>query len=86
MLASQQIFSETIRPIEYMFHLNTSYGAGKRKFVQMVQVTWPRWQPCPYMVKKLFKIVFSVTRRSITLVPGTYMYIRNVRPTKFVQS
>ena len=26
-------------------------GIGERKFVQMVQVTWPRWPPCPYMVK-----------------------------------
>ena len=25
----------------------------ERKFVQMVQVTWPRWPPCPYMVKTL---------------------------------
>ena len=24
---------------------------GEWKFVQMVLVTWPRWQPCPYMVK-----------------------------------
>ena len=38
-----------------MFHLNTSYGAGKRKFVQMVQVKWPRWQPCPFMVKTFLK-------------------------------
>ena len=26
---------------------------GERKFVQMVLVTWPRWPPCPYMVKAL---------------------------------
>ena len=25
----------------------------ERKFVQMVLVTWPRWPPCPYMVKTL---------------------------------
>ena len=28
-------------------------GMGERKFAQMVLVTWPRWPPCPYMVKKL---------------------------------
>ena len=26
-------------------------GKGERKFIQMVQVTWPSWPPCPYMVK-----------------------------------
>ena len=26
---------------------------GERKFVQTVQVTWPRWPPCLYMVKTL---------------------------------
>ena len=26
------------------------HGMGERKFVQLVQVTWPRWPPCPYMV------------------------------------
>ena len=29
------------------------HGMGQRKFVQMVQVTWPGWPPCPYMVKTL---------------------------------
>ena len=29
------------------------HGMGERKFVQMVQVTWPRWPLCPYMVKIL---------------------------------
>ena len=37
-----------------MWRLN---GMGEQKFVQIVQVTWPRWLPCPYMVKK-WKIVF----------------------------
>ena len=26
---------------------------GERKFVKMVLVTWPRWPPCPYMVKTI---------------------------------
>ena len=31
------------------------HGMGERTFVQLVQVTWPRWPPCPYMVKALKK-------------------------------
>ena len=26
---------------------------GERKFVQLVLVSWPRWPPCPYMIKAL---------------------------------
>ena len=26
-------------------------GMGEWQLVQTVQVTWPRWSPCPYMVK-----------------------------------
>ena len=37
------------------------YGIGERKFAQMVLVTWPRWPPCPYMIKTL-KIFFSGTK------------------------
>ena len=36
--------------ISYSLH-----GVGKRKFVQMIIVTWPRWPPGPYMVKTLKK-------------------------------
>ena len=28
-------------------------GMGEQTFVQMVQVTWPMWPPCPYMLKTL---------------------------------
>ena len=31
------------------------HGMGERKFVQLVQITWPRWPPCPYMLKKFKK-------------------------------
>ena len=40
-----------------------SYGASmgrRKKSGQTAQVTWPRWPPCPYMVKTL-KIFFSGT-------------------------
>ena len=30
-------------------------GMGEQKFVCGVWVTWPRWPPCPYMVKTLQK-------------------------------
>ena len=42
---------------------------GERTFVQMVLVTWPRWPPCPYMVKTL-KSFFSGTKRPMTLKLG----------------
>ena len=31
------------------------HGSGERKFVRGSWVTWPRWPPCPYMVKALQK-------------------------------
>ena len=46
---------------------------GERKFVQTVQVTWPRWLPRPYMVKTLknhllwnLKLVCSIGCSSTT--------------------
>ena len=45
------IFSlETAKPIEAKFHLYPQWD-GEYKFVQMVQVTWPIWPPCLYMIK-----------------------------------
>ena len=41
-------------------------GEGERKFVQMVQVTWPRWPPCPYMVKT-FKNLLLQNQKSYDL-------------------
>ena len=29
------------------------FRIGERKFAQLVQVTWPRWLPCPFMGKTL---------------------------------
>ena len=42
------------------------HGMGEWKFVQMVQVTWPRWSPCPFMAKR-WKFFFSVTNGPMTL-------------------
>ena len=39
------------------------HAIGERTFVQTVQVTWPRWPPCPY-------IFFSGTKRPMTLKVG----------------
>ena len=41
---------ETPMPIEARFHVEP-YGMGEWKWVQLVYVTWPRWPPCPYVVK-----------------------------------
>ena len=43
---------ETARPIEAKFHVDHPWD-GERKFVQTVQVTWPSWPLCRYMVKTL---------------------------------
>ena len=46
---SLNIFSsETTGPIKVKFHMEPPW-----EFVQTVQITWPRWPPCPLMVKTL---------------------------------
>ena len=59
---------ETTWPIEpnFMWRL---HGMGKQKFVQMVQVSWPIWPPCAYMVKTV-KIFFPGTKRPMILKLG----------------
>ena len=50
---SLNIFSsETTGPIKVNF-IWSFYGMGEGKFAQMFLVTWPRWPPCPFMVKTL---------------------------------
>ena len=49
---------QTSSPLKPLGQLNSNFiwrllRVGERKFVQMVLVTWPRWLPCPYMVKTL---------------------------------
>ena len=49
---------QTFSPLKRLGRLKPNFirslfGIGEREFVQMVQVTWPRWPPCPYMVKTL---------------------------------
>ena len=33
------------------FMWNITVGWGNESFFQMAEVIWPRWMPCPYMVK-----------------------------------
>ena len=47
---------------------------GEQKFVQTVLVTWPRWPPCPYMVKTLQ--IVSGTKRQMTLKLGMQHQVR----------
>ena len=47
-------------PLEPLGRLRSNFmwsvhGMGERKFAYGVQVTWPGWPPCPYMVKTLQK-------------------------------
>ena len=49
---------QTSSPLKPLGQLNSNFiwrllRMGERKFVQMFLVTWPRWPPCPYMVKTL---------------------------------
>ena len=46
--------SETTGPIEAKFHMQLPWD-GRTKVCSMVLVPWPRWPPCPYMVKTLKK-------------------------------
>ena len=47
---------QTSSPLKPLGRLKPNFiwslpGTGERKFVQMVLVIWPRWSPCPHMVK-----------------------------------
>ena len=53
---SNFFFLETAWPIEAKFHVKPPCDGG-RKFVQLVQVTWSRWPPCPCLVKTLKNLV-----------------------------
>ena len=47
----------------------SSHGMGEQKFVQTAQATWPRFPPCPYMIKT-FKLFYSGTEMLMTLKLG----------------
>ena len=49
---------QTSSPLKPLGQLNSNFiwrllRMGEQKFVQMFLVMWPRWPPCPYMVKTL---------------------------------
>ena len=43
--------SEAAGPVKVKFHMELLWEGGTK--VQTVLVTWPRWPPCPYMIKTL---------------------------------
>ena len=49
-------------------------GMGEQKVVQMVQVTWPRWPPYPYMVKTI-KNIFPGIERPMTMTLGIQHWV-----------
>ena len=59
---------ETAKPFEAKFHVEPPWEEELR-FVQMVQVTWPIWLPCLYMVKPL-KNLLLWNKKPITLTVG----------------
>ena len=57
-LSSIRQHFQTSSPLKPLGQLNSNFiwrllRMREWKFVQMVPVTWPRWPPCPYMVKAL---------------------------------
>ena len=54
---SNVFFSETACPIKAKFYVEPPLVGGTKVFVRSIWVTWPRWLPCPYMVKTLQKIL-----------------------------
>ena len=55
---SLNISSETLGQSKSNF-IWSYYGMGEQKFVHMFLVTWPRWLPCPYMVKNLKNLLWN---------------------------
>ena len=40
---------ETFWPVSFKLHIQPPSKEGKNVYIFFVQVTWPRWPPCPYM-------------------------------------
>ena len=58
---------ETVRPIESKFYMEPPWIEGMKVNTNGC-VTWPRWLPCPYMVKPLK--ILSGPKRLMTLKLG----------------
>ena len=77
-ISSSQKLLDRWKP-NFMWLLN---GMRERKFVQMIQVIWPRWSPCPYMVKTRQKSSPKPADR----LPSNLVYtISDSDPSNFVQ-
>ena len=63
------ISSETAGPIKAKFHMEPPWDWGMKVCSGGSGVTWPRWPPCPYMVK--------------TLLLWNLCSIEDLGPTKF---
>ena len=79
---------QTSSPLKPLDQLNSNFiwrllRMGEQKFVQMFLITWPRWPPCPYMVKTLKKSSSPEPEGRLPL--DLVCSIRDVGPTKFVQ-
>ena len=52
-----------LKCLENQSQISCSLGRGKESLYWWSQVTWPRWPPCPYMVKS-FKNLFLQSQSS----------------------
>ena len=65
-----------------MQHQVLPLGIGERKFIQLVEVTWQRWPPCPYMVKTI-KDIFLWNRKADDLETWYTALSTRVLPSMF---
>ena len=60
------------------------FGMRERKLVQMIQVTWPKWPSCPYMVKP-FQNLLLCNWKGDDLETWYFMASSNLVPYAFVR-
>ena len=53
-------------------------GSGEQKFLSGVKVTSPKWPQCPYMIKSLQKMFYSVSSGTIGLKLGMWHWGLNL--------
>ena len=71
--------SETSGPVEAKSYVEPPWDGGTKSLFKWSLVTWPRWPPCPYMVK-----IFSGTKKADD-IENLVCSIGCMSTTKFIQ-